>query len=167
MSYYSKKVKKIREVLKENSYPTEYAPKKWKGCKSNCYAYALDIPVSDKKQLIWIPGCISNEKEQPHIFGEIAERLKRDLEFLGISFREDDGQTILNKGEWRIAIYYRPTPHDWPIGFHISRQDKDGKWSEKTSWEGKVQRVDEESKKPHDLSKHNLYLEKILILSKT
>lgn len=166
MSYYSKKVQKIREILETNIYPTEYTPERWRWCKANCYAYALDIPVSDEKQLIWIPGCISNEKEEPYIFGEITERLKKDLEFLGISCRKDNGESNLYEGEWRIAIYYRPTPHDWPIGFHISRQDIDEIWSEKPSWKGNVQRIGKKSDSPYDLSKHNLYLENVLILSK-
>ena len=92
--------------------------------------------------------------------------MKKDLEFLGISFREDKHETHLKPGEWRIAIYYRPTPHDWPIGFHLSRQDIDGIWSEKLSWKGKIQRIGEKSDKPHDLSKYDLYLESTLILSK-
>lgn len=166
MSYYSEKVQKIREILESNTYPTKYMPRKWKWLKVNCYSYALNIPVSDEKQLIWIPGCISDEKEKPHIFSGITERLKKDLDFLGISYREDSGEATLNEGEWRIAIYKGPTLHDWPIEFHISRQDEDGIWSEKPSWNGKVQRIGKKSNKPHDLSKHNLYLETVLILSK-
>lgn len=166
MSYYSKKVQKIREILKSNTYPTKYMPKKWKWLKVNCYSYALDIPVNDPKKRIWIPGCISDENEEPYIFNEITERLKKDLDFLGISYREDNGEASLYNGEWRIAIYYRPTPHDWPIGFHISRQDEDRIWSEKPSWKRDVQRIGEKSDKPYDLSEHNLHLETVLILSK-
>lgn len=164
MSYYLRKVKVVRKILESNTYPPKYEPKKWEWCKANCYAYALDIPVSDSKQTIWIPGCISDEREEPVIFTGITERLKNDLKYLGISYREDDGN--LKEGEWRIAIYYRPTPHDWPIGFHMSRQDNDGIWSEKPSWKAKVQKIGEKSDKPCNLSQHNLYLEKVLVLAR-
>lgn len=169
MSYHTKKVEKIRQIVGNNKYSPIYDEKKWKYCKVNCYAYALNIPVSDRKKLIWIPGCISNEQEEKSIFSsiELIERIKKDLEFLNFSYREEDANSPLLNGEWRIAIYYgKAISHDWPIDFHISRQDADGIWSEKPSWKGKVKKVGEKINKPCDLSKHRLYLAKVLIVSK-
>ena len=56
--------------------------------------------------------------------------------------------------------------HDFPIDFHISRQDIDGIWSEKPSWEGKIEKIGDKSNIPPNLEKSHLYLKNILILSK-
>ena len=69
------------------------------------------------------------------------ERLKKDLDFLGFSYRENDHS--LKQGEYRIAVYVTPSIcYDMPIGFHFSRQDKDGYWSEKQNWKDKPQKLD-------------------------
>lgn len=166
MSYYLRKIKKIKNVLEKNTYPSIFNARRWKMIRVNCYSYSLDIPVSDMKKRIWIPGCICNEKAEAEIWKptDLIERVKQDLEFLEISYRENT--MVLKKGEWRIAIYVQRTPHDWPIGFHISRQDNDGIWSEKPSWTGKVEKIGDESVSPPNLEKHKLHLEDILILSK-
>ena len=168
MLYHTKKVEKIRQIVENNKYPPTYDEKRWKHCKVNCYTYALDIPVSDRKKLIWIPGCISNEQEERHIFSsiELMKRIKKDLDFLNFSYRENDAKFPLLSGEWRIAVYYRSYFHDWPISFHISRQDADEIWSEKPSWKGKVTKIGKKSDKPCDISKHELHLEKVLVISK-
>lgn len=88
----------------------------------------------------------------------------RKLDFLGISYRDNSNNLL--EGEWRIAIYYEPTTHDFPIGFHISRQDIDGIWSEKPSWEGKIKKIGDKSNIPPNLEKSRLYLKNVLILSK-
>ncbi len=89
---------------------------------------------------MWLPGCISDENLDKNIWStpDLIERLKKDLDFLGISYRDNSNNLL--EGEWRIAIYYEPATHDFPIGFHISRQDIDGIWSEKPSWEGKIKK---------------------------
>ena len=83
---------------------------------------------------MWLPGCISDENLDKNIWStpDLIERLKKDLDFLGISYRDNSNNLL--EGEWRIAIYYEPAMHDFPIGFHISRQDIDGIWSEKPSY---------------------------------
>jgi len=164
MSYYSRKVKKIRDILKTNQYPPEFNPERWKFIKCNCYAYALDLPVNDIAKKIFIPGCIADKNLEKEIWTGVSKRVEKDLDFLGISYREDDGK--LYNGEYRIAIYYIPTPHDWPIGFHISRQDVNGEWSEKKSWKAKVQKIGEKGDKAPDISEYGPVLEKVLILSK-
>lgn len=157
-------VNKIKKILEETVYPPSYTPKKWKRKKVNCYAYALDIPVNDIGKNIWIPGCISGKNTEKVIWNYITEYVKKDLDFLGIKYRENDEN--LRKGEYRIAIYFRPSIHVCPLGFHLSRQDDDGIWSEKPSWDGKVHKIGEKSDTPPDLSEYDLYLENILILSK-
>ena len=103
MSYYERVTTKIKNVVKKNVYPPKFNKKRWRLIKQvNCYAYALDLPVRDRKMEIFIPGCISNPDVIPAIFNpnELITRLKEDLDFLGLSYREDNGK--LKKGEWRI-----------------------------------------------------------------
>lgn len=166
-NYYVKKVKKIRTEISNNIYPPTFGCKKWRKRNRNCYAYSLDINISDPRKKIFIPGCISDEKVETEIYSttELISRLKADLDFLGISYRENTHE--IYKGEWRIAIYFMPEPHDLPIDFHISRQDFDGIWSEKPSWKAKVAQTENKSDFPLDLSKYGLRLESVLILSKT
>ena len=142
MSYHSLIVKQIKDKVSENSYPPTFKRKLLDLAVRNCYAYALDLDISDPKERVLLPGCISSEEEKQDIFDEsdLIKRLKKDLEFLGFTFRQNDEH--LNDGEYRIAIYGLPTFHDMPIGFHISRQDKDGYWSEKRNWGAKPQKLD-------------------------
>ncbi len=165
-SYYVRKIEEIKKVLKNNKYPCHFDKIKFRGKKLNCYAYALDINVSDSKELLWLPGCISDENLDKNIWStpDLIERLKKDLDFLGISYRDNSNNLL--EGEWRIAIYYEPATYDFPIGFHISRQDIDGIWSEKPSWEGKIKKIGDKSNIPPNLEKSHLYLKNVLILSK-
>lgn len=167
MPYYERMTAKIKNVIKTNVYPPKFNKKRWKSVKhTNCYAYALDLTISDKKEQIFIPGCISNPDVIPAIFNpnELITRLKKDLDFLGLSYREDNGE--LKKGEWRIAFYSFPSFHDYPINFHFVRQDEDGCWSEKKSWKAMVSKEREKSDLPPDLSEYDGKLIGVLILSK-
>ena len=60
-SYYVRKIEEIQRVLKNNKYPCHFDKIKFRRKKLNCYAYALDINVSVPKELLWFPGCISDE----------------------------------------------------------------------------------------------------------
>lgn len=142
MSYYEKIVQQIKDKVSENSYPPTFERKLLDLSVRNCYAYALDLDISDPQKRVFFPGCISSEEEKLDIFSglDLLERLKKDLTFLGFSFRTNDQN--LKEGEYRIAIYGLPTLHDMPIGFHISRQDKDGYWSEKRNWKSKPEKLD-------------------------
>ena len=165
----SKKIYRIREIIKQNTYPPsppESDINKWEKVMTttNCYAYALDVPIEDQNQDIWIPGCPRFSSGDVHIYSGVTKKIEQDLQFLGVSYREDNG--ILEEGEYRIAIYFRSTPHDWPIGFHVSRQDNTGRWSEKKSWDAVPSCIRDISDKPPDLSEHGFVLESVLILSK-
>ena len=167
MPYYERMTAKIKNVIKTNVYPPKFNKKRWRLIKQvNCYAYALDLPVRDRKMEIFIPGCISNPDVIPAIFNsnELITRLKKDLDFLGLSYREDNGK--LKKGEWRIAFYYFPSFLDMPIGFHFVRQDEDGCWSQKKNWKANISKEKEKSDSPPDLSEYDGKLRGVLILSK-
>lgn len=164
--YYLRILKKIKEIVKNNQYPPKFNPKKWNFKKANCYAYALDLCLNDRKKQIFFPGCISDKNIDKTIWSlnDLVKRFKNDLDFLGISYREND--EILLNGEYRIAITYLPTYHDWPVNYHFLRQDCDGIWSEKRSWKAKVKKIDNKISSVPDLSKAQPILHKVLILSK-
>ena len=142
MSYYSDLIEQIKDEVKKNTYPPVFEKKIFDFSVRNCYAYALNLNVSDRMQRVLYPGCISSENEKTDIYSEkmLLERLEKDLEFLGFTFRPNDKN--LEESEYRIAIYAFPSFHDMPIGFHIARQNKDGIWSEKSNWKSKPRMLD-------------------------
>lgn len=163
----TKDIEKVRKAQLTNLYPPMFDEERWKksnGC--NCYSYALDIPVKGRIKQIWIPGLLSDPKFDGRIWSaeELISNVKADLFNLGFSYREND--TILNDGEWRIAIYYIPTYHDMPIGFHFVRQDEDGSWSQKRFWNSRVEIIKEKDIVPPDLSEDRVMLCKTLIIGK-
>lgn len=163
--YHSRKLKQILDAIKGCAAPPTYNPKKWRGKKLNCYAYALDLDIDDPKMSIWTPGQIASKNPKHQVYTNVTEQVKKDLDVLGISYRENSD--VLNPGEWKIAIYYKPSFHDWPIGFHFSRRDADGIWSEKNGWSrrGKINRYVAVDVAPN-FRDYGLRLESVLILSK-
>lgn len=171
MSYYLRKIEKIITVLEEQQYPLLYEPQKWTfptSIFSNCYAYALNLPVTDPRKEIFIPGRISKPDSTPLVFCclDLMRKLQRDLDFLGISFKDDDGNT-LKDNEYRIYIYTSHTSHHcWPVGFHFIRQDSDGFWSHKKSWIGNIERFEKLSDISAILKMNNFSLVSKLVLSR-
>ena len=137
MSYYTEIIDRIKEQVDENEYPPIYVGRIVNVRYTNCYAYALNIRISDMLKKIYYPGCINMEGNDSYIYSsdDLMKGLKKDLDFLGFSYRANSEN--LEDGEYRIGIYAFPTFHDLPIGFHFSRQDKDGCWSEKPSWKSR------------------------------
>ena len=164
--YHSRKIKQILDAIKGFSDPPIYNRKKWRGKRLNCYAYALDLDINDPKKSIWTPGQIASKNPKHQVYTNVTAQVKKDLDALGISYRENS--KVLNPGEWRIAIYYKPSFHDWPIGFHFARQDADGLWSEKIDWSrrAKLNRYVAVDEAPN-FRDYGLRLESILILSKS
>ena len=112
MSYYSDLIEQIKDEVKKNTYPPVFEKKIFDFSVRNCYAYALNLNVSDRMQRVLYPGCISSENEKTDIYSEkmLLERLEKDLEFLGFTFRPNDKN--LEESEYRIAIYAFPSFHD-------------------------------------------------------
>lgn len=168
MDYYTRKLKEIKKIIEENKYPTSYNPKEWQFRKkdTNCYAYALNIPVGDNKKRIWFPGCISNPKEDVDIYSsnELIDRLFKDLEYLNFEYQEiSQGRKLEG---FLLATYMIPSHHDCPIGFHISRLDNDKTWSEKPSWDGKVRKIKNINSETFERTEDGLYLVKTLLINK-
>jgi len=71
MSYYTQKLKEIRQTLQELHSVPVFEPIKWKRMNSpiytNCYAYCLNLDVTDPETIIFVPGCISNEHAKTNI----------------------------------------------------------------------------------------------------
>ena len=167
MSYYSSLVQQIKDKVLENNYPPVFKNDFLNFSKRNCYAYSLDLDVHDPKKIVLFPGCISSKEENPDIYSweKLLERLKRDLQFLGFTFRSNDDKLIEN--EYRIAIYAFPSFYDMPIGFHIARQDKDGYWSEKPNWNSKPRKLDYCGIECPELVDANPFNKKVLIIKKS
>lgn len=142
MDYYNKKIAEIKQKLQTKTKVPVFNPDNWvinsSPLYTNCYAYCLDLDVEDPETTIFIPGSISNKNASKNILtiSTLIKNLKNDLEFLGISYRDNKG--LLNSGEYRIGIFTGYIYPDHPISFHFVRQDSDGKWSEKFGWNGPV-----------------------------
>lgn len=142
MSYYSDKITEIKQKLQAKTSVPVYNPNKWKindtPIFTNCYAYCLDLDVADPSTSIFIPGSISDEHASKSILSldTLMSNIRNDLQFLGISYRNNKG--LLRSGEYRIGIYFRSFYTNQPISVHFVRQDSDGKWSEKFGWSGPV-----------------------------
>lgn len=166
MSYYSGLIQEIKRQVIVNNYPPVFEERIFSFTTRNCYAYALDLNVNDPKRRVFYPGCISSEKEELDIYNEsdLLERLKKDLTFLGFSFRSNDKN--LKENEYRIAIYAFPSIYDMPIGFHIARQDKDGYWSEKPNWNLKPRKLNYCGIEPPELINAEPFKKDVLIIKK-
>lgn len=166
MSYYLKKLNAIRDCLNQNKYPPVVDEKKWKVSRwANCYAYCLDIPISYFMKRIWEPGRIrrkSGYKKPIDSSMDLLNRVYSDLEFLNISYRENSEE--LREGEYRIAVYLKPTTYDGPKHFHFSRQDKDGNWSDRQSC--RINRIIGNGINAPSMEEYRISLVKTLILRK-
>lgn len=127
---------------------TQYPPQIEKtnfSCFANCYGFALNLPLNDYKKEFLIPGCISDHKIDSSIFGrdELIARTKKDLDFLGLKYREIDlkqkDNFSLTEKEYAIAIFidvWKPF-HDEGYNFHFLRTNSEGIWIGKDGWENK------------------------------
>lgn len=164
MLEHSEIVQKIRHLINNRHYTPCFSPRDWKKTYANCYAYALDLNISDKKAQVFIPGRISNQYSNGFVMStrNLLAGVKRDLDFLGIPFRSNDNLE-LKEGEYRIAIYYS-LDFTLSVEFHFARQDSNGNWSEKLGWEGKVKKAGKRGNTPPNFEKDNLVLLEVLIL---
>lgn len=156
--------------FKRNPQVPVFDPQKWtapdgKHIYTNCYAYALNTPIVDKEEVLFYPSAISNKDDiiLPWSERHLVSAVLRDLKFFGISYRDDDGETTCEDGEYRIAIYTAPSFHDCPLGFHFVRQDINGEWSEKTGWDGIVQKIGTKGNTPPSYD-HGIRLVKVIIV---
>ena len=96
MSYYSDLIEQIKDEVKKNTYPPVFEKKIFDFSVRNCYAYALNLNVSDRMQRVLYPGCISSENEKPDIYSEkmLLERLEKVSEPLILKWIKKFGKII-------------------------------------------------------------------------
>ena len=163
---YVNKTRIMKKQVKGNTYPPTFRMSKFKGKTMNCYAYCFDVAINDTAYDFLFPGCISRFDSPRDLYTEeqVISGFIRDAQYLGFSVREDDGRK--DNSEYRVAVYIHPAFHDYPLGFHFSRQDADGTWSEKLGWDGPVQKNGIEGDIPENLEAEFMRLEKVFLLKK-
>lgn len=167
LSYYSRKIQLVKKKVRTIKYPLVYEPKKWRFIHAGGYAYALDLDINDPKERILFPGYISNSILSHHrksVFNEneLLRRIKQDLKFLDIYYRQND--SVIWDDEYRIAIYYKYSYSINLFEYRILRQDEDLSWSEKLSWKGNVRQIKERGCEPPDLFDEGFNLLEVMIL---
>ena len=130
--YRSTKLEEVFRFFSENPNLLDFSDKVWKGIKANSYAYALNIPIDDSKKLFWVPGKISSSKISGELKDDLLTLVKKDLDCLGIKYRENS-ETLCD-GEWRIAIYSYLNSDKKLAGYRFFRQNPNNTWAEKKSW---------------------------------
>ncbi len=160
--------KEIEKIVYPLSYPSSSEEiERWTSTKKcNCYAYIFGVMFSDKEGSFLIPGAISGINKDIYIYNTISllENFHADLRYLNFTFRKfEDSEEVLKNGEFRVAVY-KKVIENGPINYHFVRQDRDGTWSEKYSWNSSIHRFDQ--KEVPDLEIHDFDLVQVYVLKK-
>ena len=135
----SDEIKMIKSFIKRNAYPP-VAPHYqsnlvFVGGKYNSYTHIwgfdydqisllpFDPPISD------VPGFSILNFENIKDKDELLERVRSDMDFLGVDIQDDVRDEKVENGEWRIAIYLGDKND-----FHFMRENADGTWSHKIGY---------------------------------
>lgn len=129
------KVQVKTNVSNRQSFQPIWEPEKWKDVRfeTNCYAYALDIPIKTQFHSDYWVGRYSAENSRQftdteyNSTRELVEAFLNDLYELGIEVSSYRPNEISQKGSYNIGLLYERVPDD----FHFVRQDVDGSWSHK------------------------------------
>lgn len=132
-------INRAKEVVNNQTIPPLYNPDDYNDLHFNCYAYALQLCM-DCKDFYIIPGFMSKQingrYEIPYTKEYIIESFKKDCELLGLQVFQSTISEPINSDEYKIAVYIIEN-----YGFHFSRLDNNGKWSEKPGWLNKIKIV--------------------------
>ena len=140
----AEKISCIREGLLMNTYPMRYNPH---SLAENCYAYAIGSEYrenSDDNLYVFNLGTMS-QKGFPKTIMSARSIFMADMEALGIECKDSSYDEPVQSGEWKVKLLYRDPEATWlkSPGFHVVRQDIDGRWSQKrgcTLW-GEIERI--------------------------
>lgn len=131
---YIKVSKKIPDFYRDNHFYLN----------GNCYCYALMIPTPDvfndsynsKSKLAFSHdiGFLTGN-EYSNDVGDCITNLESDLDFLNISYYDSDIDEENKHNGYKIAFYKSFDD------FHFLRENKDGTWSHKLGYDGKIVRV--------------------------
>lgn len=122
----------VKKISAQSILPPIYDPSQWKG-SFNCYAYALNIS-SDFIEYRIYPGFISNIQVKKYDEESLIYAFKEDCKVLKLQTIKTTIDEKIDSNEYKIALYLNSTG-----GFHFTRQDNDGGWSEKEGWWGKIE----------------------------
>ncbi len=137
-------INKIRKAIKKNIDEDSKFYKEVDG--RNCYMHALKIDMNVKEIFPdtkdFYVGCISNTFSKARSHKEIEKSLYSDIKTLNLNIEklEDPSLRLLNKYEWKIALYIMQEPIMLKSGSlikccHFIRQDYDSKkWSHKSGF---------------------------------
>lgn len=134
----------VKEYIKVSKKIPDFYKDKHFYLNGNCYCYALMIPTPDifndsynsksKFAFSHDVGFLAGN-EYSNDVGDCITNLKDDLEFLDISYYDSDIDEETKHNGYKIAFYKSPDD------FHFLRENKDGTWSHKLGYDGKIVRV--------------------------
>ena len=132
----------------------ELQPKTWKGnniiFNTNCYIYALNLPqnpYTGKGYLTWDhvqPGNLGGNNQFGQLRGPFQkntfiERVKKDLEVIGMEIVESTYDEVRKGKWWKVALAFENSLYF--NDYHWWRQNLDGTWSHKPG-KNRVQNTD-------------------------
>ncbi len=164
-----KNIEKIRKVIKETTYKSFKYYKEVGG--RNCYMHALKMDMNIKEIFPetkdFEVGHISNTFSNIRTSEEIQESLYSDIKTLNLDIEklEDPYLNLLNRYEWKIALYIMQEPIKLKSGVlrkscHLIRQDYDSrKWTHKSGFLSSVTNVNFKwfKKHPKDAKLYTFY----------
>jgi len=137
----------VEKNTSKNINGLEHVPEKWKKCSirenTNCYAYALDLPIDPKTERRFIswehiqPGNICNRKGKVIFWDSIIRKLdkkgikyfisefRKDCKYLGYEVRKSSYKESRRGDWWKVALCFDKEDYHW------YRQNDDGTWSHK------------------------------------
>ena len=134
-------VEQLKNTILAQPFPPRYNPRKWKKKRFNCYAYVMQACMNLSGHDIW-PGFISKGDQNNYTDTKecVVASFKEDFEVLGLNVFPTTLKEKIEKNAYKIVVYVNEGED-----FHFARQDKDGQWSEKDGWTGKIRKVSEEN----------------------
>ena len=149
---YKELIERVQKIAKKQKIPPEFFPREGGYNNFNCYAYALMLSDIEWQDFEVAPGFMSGiiDTENESYWHKITSRkiikyVKDDLRKLGRKMIRVSYDTPIEDGTYKIAIFVGD------YGFHFVRQNKDGSWSEKSGWLGRVRRTN-----PKKITYHKL-----------
>lgn len=158
-----RKIKLIRESIKQNRYPLKY---EWRSiyADSNCYSYALGSGYKENRHsegYIYNLGSMSGY-DPPKDNKEAEEAFMSDMKVLGIKVRKSSLDEEMQEGEWKVVLFFACELDEIPFrDFHFARQNEDGSWSHKECIEGPVRQLSSNPEYYTDLDLVGYYMLKI------
>ena len=150
MDKHSKDLKVARNILRNKMRHMDFPPKfdinEWNSDMAkieylNCYAYAMgfDIPIPDQRiwgYLGWTDGHFDASTDKIAI-----NRFMKDVRAMGRKIQITKNENVSRKG-YKVGLYINSKG-----SFHFIRQEREGFWTEKDGYGGKVQIITDDKGK--------------------